>query len=325
MSGPRKLILGIGGAHVDRRGQMAADFIPGASIPGTMSEDVGGGTFNALRTAVQRGVAGAMLSVRGGDGAGELVARTITSAGIRDLSVTFLDRATPSYTALLDRDGDVIAALADMALYELAFARQLRRSSVRDAAAAADAILCDANLPADALARIPQLVDGKPVFAIAISPAKVVRLRGVLSELSCLFLNRREAAALTRTSEEASPAELVSELRRLGVMRAVLSGGARPVIGIDNTGTFTVDPPAPRRIADVTGAGDALAGGTVAALLRGLPLTDAVREGMAAALLALDSDSASPLLDAPDFNAALDLVPAAGPPVELERGKNNVA
>ena len=86
------------------------------------------------------------MSVRGGDAAGETVARAIATAGIRDLSVTFLDRSTPSYTALLDRSGDVIAALADMGLYDLAFAKQLRRASVREAVRTADAMFCDANL-----------------------------------------------------------------------------------------------------------------------------------------------------------------------------------
>ena len=142
------IILGVGGAHIDRRGQVAGDFVPGASNPGAMGEDVGGGTFNALRTAVQRGATGWMMSVRGGDAAGATVARAIADAGIRDLSVTFLDRGTPSYTAILSRDGDVLAALADMGLYDLAFPKQMRRSSLRAAAGGADAILCDANLPA---------------------------------------------------------------------------------------------------------------------------------------------------------------------------------
>ena len=67
-------ILAVGGAHIDRRGQMTSPFVPGASIPGTMREYVGGGAFNALRTAVALGAAGAMMSVRGGDGAGDAVA-----------------------------------------------------------------------------------------------------------------------------------------------------------------------------------------------------------------------------------------------------------
>ena len=100
-------ILAVGGAHIDRRGQMTSPFVPGASIPGTMREDVGGGAFNALRNAVGRGAAGALLSLRGGDAAGDAVARAIAQAGILDLSAVFLDRATPSYTALLDSEGDV--------------------------------------------------------------------------------------------------------------------------------------------------------------------------------------------------------------------------
>ena len=119
MTSPK--ILAVGGAHIDRRGQMTSPFVPGASIPGTMREDVGGGAFNALRNAVGRGAAGSLLSMRGGDAAGDTVARAIAQAGIADLSAVFLDRATPSYTALLDREGDVVAALADMALYEIAF------------------------------------------------------------------------------------------------------------------------------------------------------------------------------------------------------------
>src|SRR5688572_30232114 len=86
-------ILAVGGAHIDRRGQMTSPFVPGASIPGTMREDVGGGAFNALRTAVQRGARGAILSMRGGDAAGDTVARAIAGSGIADLSAVFLDRA----------------------------------------------------------------------------------------------------------------------------------------------------------------------------------------------------------------------------------------
>src|SRR5690349_555449 len=121
------IIFALGGAHIDRRGQSSGTFVPGASNPGTMAEDVGGGVFNALRTAIQRGATASLMSVRGGDAAGDTVARTIAGAGIADLSAVFLDRSTPSYTALLDRDGDVVAALADMGLYDLAFPRQIRR------------------------------------------------------------------------------------------------------------------------------------------------------------------------------------------------------
>jgi pseudouridine kinase len=308
VTAPARTLLGIGGAHIDRRGQMTVPFVPGASNPGTMREDVGGGTLNALRAAAQRGAKAAVLSVRGGDAAGGMVARVIKGAGITDLSVTFLDRATPSYTALLDTDGDVVAALADMGLYEIAFARQLRRASARDAIGRADAVLTDANLPADALQRLATLASAKPIFAIAISPAKVPRLSGIFPDLSCLFLNRREAALLTGLPAHSPPAAMVAALRKLGIARALMTSGPDAVVCFDATSTFCITPPVPPRIVDVTGAGDAMTGAAIAALLRGEAFDAAAREGVAAALLTLQSAKAVGRLDDGSFEEALAMV-----------------
>ena len=302
-------ILALGGAHIDRRGQVSGRYVPAASNPGTMREDVGGGVFNALRSVVRRGVAAALISVRGGDAAADTVASAIAGAGIADLSVVFLDRTTPSYTALIDNEGELIVGFADMGLYDLAFPKQIRSAKVREAIAAADAILCDANLPSAALERLVAQAAGRPVFAIAISPAKVVRLVPVLAGLSLLFMNQREASALAET--DASGPDLVNTLRKAGLKAGVVTAGGAPVLGVDETGIFSIDPPAPRRIADVTGAGDALTGVTVAALLRGLPLRTALREGVAAAMLAIESADAVPSFSAAGLAQTLALVPQA--------------
>src|SRR5690606_17022898 len=292
MTSPR--ILAVGGAHIDRRGQMTSPFVPGASIPGAMREDTGGGAFNALRNAVGRGAAGALMSVRGGDAAGDMVARAIARAGIADLSAVFLDRSTPSYTALLDREGDVVAALADMALYEMAFPKQIRRAKVREEIAAADAVLCDANIPAAGLQRLAELAGGKPVFAIAISPAKAGRLAEILPDLACLYMNRREASALAGMGSDDAVEAVIGRLRALGVAGGVITQGDKPAIGFAASQVIAIAPPRPRKIADVTGAGDALAGAMTVALLTGLPLGEALREGMAAALLAVESPTSTP-------------------------------
>ncbi|MEW6632886.1 MAG: carbohydrate kinase family protein [Pseudomonadota bacterium] len=302
-------ILALGGAHIDRRGQVSGPYVPAASNPGIMREDVGGGVFNALRSVVKRGVTASLMSVRGGDPAAETVASAIAQADIEDLSVVFLDRTTPSYTALIDREGELIVGFADMGLYDLAFPRQIRRAKVREAIAAADAILCDANLPTAALERLLMQAGGRPVFAIAISPAKVVRLVPLLGDLALLFMNRREAGALA--GADLSGHELVTGLRRLGLRAGVVTAGSAPVLGFDEAGVFEIDPPAPRRVADVTGAGDALTGATVAALLRGLPLRAALREGVAAAVLAIESAEAVPSFTSASFTQGLALVPEA--------------
>ncbi|WP_027057198.1 carbohydrate kinase family protein [Mesorhizobium loti] len=304
-------ILAVGGAHIDRRGQVSGAYVPAASNPGTMREDVGGGVFNALRSTVRRGVSGSLMSMRGGDASAETVSRAIAEAGIADLSAVFLDRTTPSYTALIDSEGELITGFADMALYDLAFPKQLRRSKVREAIADADAILCDANLPTSALERLVGLAAGKPVYAIAISPAKVVRLIPVLGALALVFMNWREAMALAGVHANATPREMVDGLRCSGLKCGLVTAGGAPVLGFDASGAFSVMPPAPRKIADVTGAGDALAGATVAALLRDVPLREALREGVAAATLAIESASAVPDFTAARFAEALALVPEA--------------
>ncbi|MGX5831457.1 carbohydrate kinase family protein [Mesorhizobium sp. 43Arga] len=304
-------ILAVGGAHIDRRGQVSGTYVPAASNPGTMREDVGGGVFNALRSTVRRGVSGSLMSIRGGDAGADTISRAIAQAGIADLSAVFLDRTTPSYTALIDREGELIVGFADMALYELAFPKQMRRSKVREAIAAADAILCDANLPSPALERLASLAAGKPVYAIAISPAKVVRLIPVLGALALVFMNRREAVVLAGVNANAAERNVVDGLRCSGLASGVVTAGSAPVLGFDEAGAFSILPPAPRKVADVTGAGDALAGATVAALLRGLPLRQALREGVAAATLAIESADAIPNFTAASFAEALALVPEA--------------
>ncbi|HEV7252404.1 MAG TPA: PfkB family carbohydrate kinase [Mesorhizobium sp.] len=291
---------------------MAAPFTPGASIPGQIREDFGGATFNALRTAARLGGRCSLFSIRGGDRNGEALAQTISEAEIADLSAVFLDRATPTYTALLTGAGDVVAALADMDLYEIGFIRQMRRRQLRIAVQDSDAVLCDANLPEAALRLLFESLADKPAFAIAVSPAKAVRLRGVLHRLRCLFMNRREAAALVG-GEAGSSAELLGALASAGLGGAVVTDGPERIVSFDGASAFMLRPPQPERIADVTGAGDALAGAAALACAAGLPMNEAVRHGVAAAMLAVASDRSAPTFSPNDFQAALAQVPAAEP------------
>ena len=303
-------LLGIGGAHIDRRGQVAGLYVPAASNPGQMREDIGGVVFNALREARQRGADAALISLRGGDAGGDSIAAAIAQAGIADLSAVFLDRATSSYTAILDRDGEMVTALADMALYDL-FPRQLQRSAMRATVASAGAVLCDANLPALALKMVVHYADTAPVYGIGISPAKIVRYAAVTPRIACLFMNRKEAAALSGASVESPPRELVEALRTAGLQCGVITAGDGPVTIFAPGLLQSISPPKAETIVDVTGAGDALAGATVTALMRGTPFAEAVREGLAAAMLTLASREAVPRFDDAAFAAALALVPEA--------------
>lgn len=309
MVSARPHLLAVGGAHVDRRGMTTGPYVAGVSNPGTMREEIGGGAFNALSMAARQGVSGAMFSLRGGDAAGAAVSEAIADAGLADLSAVFLDRATPSYTALLEADGNLVAGLADMGLYELAFEKQMRRRALRDALDGADAVLADANLPEAALARLTAEAGRRrrPVYAIAVSPAKVVRMAGLLGSFACLFMNGREAAALG-VPHDAGPKEAAAVLRAAGLAAGVVTHGGGQAVAFSGGDVFTLAPPPVRDIVDVTGAGDALAGAAVAALMQGAGFAEAVRNGLAAAALVVASPSARPAVTREEIAAVLPLV-----------------
>ncbi|MCF3642419.1 carbohydrate kinase family protein [Rhizobium sp. TRM95111] len=311
MSGKR--ILALGGAHVDRRGRITGETRPGASNPGSWFVEAGGGTFNCARNLARLGHAVRLVSPRGADEAAALVERAAVDAGVEDTPFVFLDRATPSYTAILEANGDLVIALADMDLYRFFTPRRLRQRAVREAIAAADLLLTDANLPEETVAAIAAAAAaaGVPAVAIGISPAKVVRLRPALAGLDHVFMNEAEARTLAGHAAE-RPEDWPELLRAAGLSGGVVTRGARAAVAFDAGGTALVEPPALATVADVTGAGDALAAGFLAARLAGVPLGEALRRGVAAAALTVVSPHAvCDSMDAGEIDRLLPLVPQA--------------
>ncbi|KAG1668228.1 Pseudouridine-5'-phosphate glycosidase [Nymphon striatum] len=242
-------LLAIGGAHIDRTATMLEAHIPGASNPVSFSQNIGGGALNALRVAKIQGIDGiAMIAA-------------------------FIDRTTPSYTAIINVDGELVTALADMELYDFGFERQVRRKEGRDRIAESKAILVDANLPEEAVKHVCAHASAM-VFGMCISPAKAKRLLSSANKIDLLFLNQAELAALTNKKKEFAD---------LGFKRAVITNGAQPVQIFDNGKIKKIKVPHASWISDVTGAGDALVGGTIAALLTepNKPLANCVMEGIA--------------------------------------------
>ena len=120
--------VAVGGAHIDRRGRCRA---PMCRLPPTPARHARGCRRRRLQRAAQCGAARRRrprcCRCAAATRPARRLPRAIAAAGIADLSAVFLDRATPSYTALLDREGELIVGFADMALYELAFPKQLTR------------------------------------------------------------------------------------------------------------------------------------------------------------------------------------------------------
>ncbi|MCC5618957.1 carbohydrate kinase family protein [Nostoc sp. CHAB 5715] len=312
-----KTIVALGGAHIDRRGRIAGTTVAGASNPGSWMEEAGGGAFNVARSLARLGHRVTMIAPRGGDAAGEIVADAAEASGVIDKPLVFLDRRTPSYTAILEADGNLVIALADMDLYRLFSPRRLTTRQVRAELDAADLVVCDANLPAETLTALARdcAARGLPLVAIAISPAKVVRLREALPHLSALFMNIAEARALL--DDTVPTVNIAENLLALGLAGGVVTAGKASLTGWNRQSRLEIQPPEIAVIGDVTGAGDAMAAGVIHAMLGHLGLEDQLASGVAAAGLAVRTTSATiENLDTAMLNAAIGL---AGPLKILSR------
>lgn len=308
-----RTILVMGGAHVDRRGRIAGETAPGASNPGAWFVEAGGGAFNAARNLSRLGHRVRLVSPRGGDADGDIVAAAAAAAGVEDSPFIFLDRATPSYTAIIERDGNLVIALADMELYRLFSPRRIQQRAMREAIAAAAVILTDANLPAETLAAMCDAARdaGVPTAGIAISPAKVGRFQNCLPALSFLFMNEAEARTLTGADPE-NAADWPLALRATGLSAGVVTRGGKGVIAFDETRAALIVPPEIPALGDVTGAGDSLASGFLSAWMGGADIGQALRHGVAAATITVRSPlAAAEEMSQAALAAALSLVPEA--------------
>ncbi len=205
------------------------------------------------------------------------------------------DLPTGSYIALHDPDGGLAAACVDDRI--LSEADEKAFDEIFDAIPEAvenNAIwFVDANCPPEILLAVARRAPTGRLAANAVSNAKAPRLKMIADKLRLLFLNRGEAAALLSKPFSTGLEDLAAGVQSLGVPEVVLTDGAYGVfIATERERCHLPAPDLDNEIADVTGAGDALAGGTLAALSRGLALEKAVRAGQSAAQLTLQSSGA---------------------------------
>jgi pseudouridine kinase len=283
----KKRILCLGGAALDRRYYAAGPLIGGSSNPVTSRRAFGGVARNVAENLARLGDDVGLISIIGEDEAAESLLRDLGRLEIDVSQMVRTDRrATAEYAAVIGATGELAIGLADMAIMELLTVEHLER--VSPCLAAASIVFADCNLGADFLAALAvRSAGGKFVLAVdAVSVAKARRLPRRLDGIDLLFLNRDEADAYLGDAAS-SPATSAAALRACGAGAVILTLGEDGAILATADGVTRVEA-VEARLVDVTGAGDAMIGGTLHARARGEPLGDAVRVGALLAAITVE-------------------------------------
>lgn len=322
-------VMCLGAANLDRKLRTLAALQMGTSNPASAEQVYGGVARNIAENLARLHAPVALLTVLGDDAAGQSLQAHAEQEGIDTRgSLRLPNTATGTYTAVLDDRGEMIVALADMALYEaLTPAFLLSRQPQRAAAALT---VADLNLPRDSISAL--LADARrdavPLVLVAVSQPKMANLPADLAGLHLLILNRGEleTRAGRPLATEADLADACAALRGQGAQRVIVTcggagvyyttgaaqrggaGGAGDIGGAIDSGRAADRaaglahlPAYQVETVDVTGAGDAFAAAVCWSLYQGRDdLKLACRRGLKLAAMTLECDSTVSPLTSPD-------------------------
>jgi pseudouridine kinase len=286
-------VVVIGGANMDVKARSARSAVPGTSNPGSGSMAPGGVGRNIAENLARLGTRTHLVAAIGSDGLGEQVLAATSGAGVHVEHVRRTAGGTGTYTAILDADGELVVAVADMTATDGLSPEDV--SPARDLIGGAGLVVLDGNLAPATLAFALDLATAADV-RVVLEPVSVPKAEGVahlVEEQRPLFAvtpNRDELTALTglpaRTTRQLERAVDALHARgvahvwvRLGENGSLLSGGGERAY-LDAV---------PADVLDVTGAGDAMLAAFCHALLGGDDPATAAAYGHAAAALTIAS------------------------------------
>ncbi|PLW78826.1 carbohydrate kinase family protein [Cohaesibacter celericrescens] len=299
-------ILVIGGAHIDRIGRSTARLEPGQSNPGSLHRTVGGVAGNIAQALAKLDWHVALSTITGQDSDADLLREKLLAAGI-DLSLitTSFDKTSASYTAIEDRNGSLIAAIADMGVYDSYPSEEIM--GCLSEIPQQTRIVADTNLPPKALETLAENKGAHKLAICAVSGPKANRAASLLDKIDLLFCNEAEAAILAQ--EYADLSALPGILMDEGVTSGIITKGDAGITAWQ-AGTIWHRPAPPVKVTSSNGAGDCLTACILHGLLLGTPFDEALTYGMAGASLALMSDQAVPdLLNRPMLDSCLADIP----------------
>jgi pseudouridine kinase len=254
-------VVCVGAANLDRKLRSLGTLAMGTSNPASQTESYGGVARNIAENLARLGTPVALLTAIGNDSSGAALLAHAESLGIDTRGTLRLDdAASGTYTAVLGLDGEMVVALADMALYDRITPSYIAARQAQLGSSAL--VVADLNLPLDTVDALVEQARRSSValVLVAVSEPKMARLPRDLSGVRLLILNVGELAARVGRplADDAAIETAMREVQAQGARDVVVTRGAAGVLLTVEGGIEHL--PAPRAdVVDVTGAGDAFA------------------------------------------------------------------
>lgn len=164
--------------------------------------------------------------------------------------------SAPTYTAILDNEGELLIGLADMGLYEKVKPHEV----VNLLPANPRIVIIDANFPQETLKAVARTMhkDAK-LFAVGTSVEKVDRLFLLLDRLDAIVLNRAEARKLASLDVEVEELAInvLAKMQRPDACVLISDGADKAALAFG--GDVVVCSPPVIKLNNANGAGDAMA------------------------------------------------------------------
>ncbi|WP_240917577.1 carbohydrate kinase family protein [Phycicoccus sp. HDW14] len=277
----------------------------GSSNPGVSTSAVGGVGRNIAENLARLGSPTVLVAAVGDDLAGRTVAARTEAAGVDCRHLVTSTYPTGTYAAVLDDEGDLLVAVADMRATDELTVGEL--GVVPSLLEGADAVVVDANVSPTVVRWVLAAAAeaGVPGIFEPVSVAKATEAAGVFDgsvPVHTVTPNTDELSALVGhpvDPEVEGVAEAAAVLHdrgvehvwvRRGTRGSLLSVAPRPSAGdpAPERRVYLVSAP-PTTVEDVTGAGDAMTAGYVHSLLAGSTVVEAARFGQVLAALTVAS------------------------------------
>lgn len=286
-------VLVIGSAVLEISARTIEVLQPGARQNGHIHTSVSGVARNIAENLARLDIETVLLSAIADDDIGQHLITHSRLAGIDCSHVLRVSGATTASSILLYQTEDNCTRVDDLGIADALDSDYLLEHEWLFENAAL--VVVDATLSEDTLDTLFELAARYQVRVCAdpTSPRMASRLNNYIANLYLIVPNASETAALCNLDEPATEREsaigTAQQLVNLGANIAVVTLGEQGLAYADSSGGGYLRA-IHTEVVDTSGAGDAFSGAVIFGILNDVPIDEAMRLGVAAASLTLESE-----------------------------------